>query len=42
MSLKKLCPRCNTNVIDYSTKYCVECGKNVKKDKAVSYPKTGG
>lgn len=34
ISLKKMCPRCNTNVIDYSAKYCDECGKNVAKEKA--------
>lgn len=33
MSLKKCCPRCNKNIIDYSVKYCDECNKKVAKDK---------
>lgn len=35
MSLKKCCPRCGT-IIDYADKYCEECSKKVKKDKAES------
>ncbi len=34
MGLKKLCPRCNKNVINYTDKYCDECSKNVSKEKA--------
>lgn len=33
MALKKLCPRCN-EVIDYSSKYCISCSRDARKDRA--------
>ncbi|MTI65153.1 MAG: hypothetical protein FH753_00935 [Firmicutes bacterium] len=33
IALKKLCSRCNKNLIDINEKYCVECSKKVEEDK---------